>query len=265
MQPSVVTPGQPGGELPDHTQLPEQDGTVPNNYQEHPQSSLLTSSIRPRLHQLHPDGQFSVGQDSFVYWRYTQPVLDGCKAPDWFYVPGVPPLLDGQKRRSYVLWQEKVLPLVVIEYVSGDGSEERDATPLTGKYWVYERGIGVAYYAIFDADRGTVDLFKLDAGGAYQRVEPNAAGRLPIEPLGVELGIWRGRYWDMDLPWLRFWDSATGEMLPSEEERAETAESLVDDTRRRLEEECERAEKERRRAEKLAERLRSLGLDPDSV
>jgi Uma2 family endonuclease len=285
MQPSVLNPGQPAGGLPDHTQLPEQDGTVPNNSQEHPQSSLLTSSIRPRLHQLHADGQLYVGQDSFIYWRYTQPVLAGCKAPDWFYVPGVPPLLNGQRRRSYVLWQEGIRPLVVIEYVSGDGSEERDTTPYQGKFWVYERGICVPYYAIFDAEHGTVDLHKL-SGGIYQRVEPNPAGRLPIEPLGVELGIWRGRYWDMDLPWLRFWDAATGEMLPSDEERAEaerlraeaerqraeTAESLVDDTRRRLEEECERAESERRRAEderqkkdRLAERLRSLGIDPDAV
>ena len=31
--------------LPDHTQLPESDGTFVKNYQEHPQSILLTDSI----------------------------------------------------------------------------------------------------------------------------------------------------------------------------------------------------------------------------
>jgi hypothetical protein len=35
--------------LPDHTQLPESDGRFVKNFQEHPQSLLLTSSIRPVL------------------------------------------------------------------------------------------------------------------------------------------------------------------------------------------------------------------------
>jgi len=283
--PPTLIPDQTAGGLPDHTQLPETDGTVPTNFQEHPQSNLLTSSLLPRLHKLHPDGRFSIGHDSLIYFKYTQPVLDGSKAPDWFYIPGVPPLLKGQRRRSYVLWQEKVPPKVVIEYVSGDGTEEHDTTPERGKFWVYEKAVCADYYAIFDADGGIVELYKL-SDSSYHRIEPNAAGRLPIEPLGVELGLWRASYRDMDLTWLRFWDAATGQMLPSEEERAEaehqraeaerkraeTAESLVDDARRRLEEECERAENERQRAEnerqkreKLAERLRSLGFDPDAA
>ena len=37
--------------------------------------------------------------------------LDGCRAPDWYYVPGVPPMLEGRMRRSYVRWQEIVAPL----------------------------------------------------------------------------------------------------------------------------------------------------------
>ena len=41
--------------LPDHTQLPESDGTFVKNFQEHPQSILLTDSIRPVLEKIHPD------------------------------------------------------------------------------------------------------------------------------------------------------------------------------------------------------------------
>jgi Uma2 family endonuclease len=63
------------------------------NFQEHPQSLLLTSSIYPILNQLHPDGQYVIGQDSGIYWRLTEPPERGCEAPDWFYVPNVPPLL----------------------------------------------------------------------------------------------------------------------------------------------------------------------------
>jgi len=275
---------QQGEVLPDHTQLPESDGAIVENFQEHPQGELLTSSLTPRLHELHPDDQYCIGHDSGIYWRYTQPVLDGCKSPDWFYVPDVPPMLEGQYRRSYVLWKEAVRPLLIIEFVSGDGSDERDRTPYRGKFWVYEKAIGAAYYAILEVQKGTVELYKLN-GGKYHLVEPNAAGRYPIGELRVELGIWQGRHRNMEMPWLRLWDTETGQLLPSAEERgelhrkraenekrrAETAESLLDDAKRRLEEECERAENERRerenerrRAEELAERLRAAGIDPDA-
>jgi Uma2 family endonuclease len=249
--------------LPDHTQLPDKDGNFVMNFQEHPQSNLLTGSLLPRLHNLHPDGKFSIGVDSGIYFHHTQPQLKGCRAPAWFYVPNVPPMLNGKIRRSYVLWKEMIRPMVVIEYVSGDGREERDKTPYEGKFWIYEQAIGAGYYAIFQVERSSIELFRLE-GGLYQPVVPNASGRLPIKQLGVELGIWQGTHRGITAPWVRVWDAATGKMMPSEEERAETAEALLDDARRRLEEECERAENERRRAAQLAERLRALGVDPDA-
>jgi Uma2 family endonuclease len=301
MTPPTTTPTEQAGVvLPDHTQLPCEDGSM-NNSQEPPQSELLTGCLLPRLTELHPDGQFYIGQDVGIYWKITQPPLDGCRAPDWFYVPGVPPLLEGKPRRSYVLWQELVHPLLVVEYVSGDGSEERDATPHKGKFWVYEQVVSAAYFAIHDPEKdgGVIELYE-HVRGRYRPVPPNAAGRYPIEPLGVELGLWRATYRNIPMAWLRVWDSASGEMIPTEGERAEAerqraeaAEGLVDDFRREAEQENERAEKERRRAEhalqqaedekrraedekkfreeadkragKLAERLRSLGVDPDAA
>lgn len=254
MQPQAADPSLRGEVLPDHTQLPDKDGAIVVNYQEHPQSNLLTDCLRGRLRELYGE-QFSVGCDSGIYWRYTNPPLNGCKAPDWFLVPGVPPTLEGVCRRSYVLWQEGVRPLLVIEYVSGDGSEERDRTPQVGKFWVYEQAIAAGYYVIFDAGRSEVEVHKLD-GGRYRRLEANGKGRVLIEPLGIELGIWQGNYRDMTLPWLRAWDAATGELLPLSEERAETAEVALDETRRLLDEETERSRR-------LAEKLRQLGVDPD--
>jgi hypothetical protein len=170
-------------------------------------------------------------------------------------------MLGGKPRRSYVLWQEVISPLLVIEYVSGDGQEERDTTPFKGKFWVYERAIKAGYYAIYEVEKASVEVYRLD-GGRYRLVEANAAGRYPIEPLGIELGIWQGTYRGMELPWLRAWDSASGAMLPSteereerqrqrantEERRANEAESLLDETRELLQEETERAETERRNA-----------------
>jgi hypothetical protein len=52
-----------------------------------------------------------------------EPAERGAEAPDWFYVPDVPPKLDGEIRRSYVLWKEFVAPLIALEFVSGEGVE----------------------------------------------------------------------------------------------------------------------------------------------
>jgi Uma2 family endonuclease len=245
-----------GQRLPDHTQLPETDGSIVQNFQEHPQAMLLCDTIRPVLHRIHPDGQYAIGQDSGIYWRLTNPPLDGCKAPDWFYIPGVPPLLNGQVRRSYVMWQEHSIPVLLIEFVSGNGAEERDTTPNTGKFWVYERGIRAEYYAIYEGDPGRVELYRL-VNQQYQRVPPNRRDHFPIDPLGVELGIWQGLWENLDLPWLRFWDD-NGLLLLTSEEKNETYRQQIDDERRR-------ADDERRRADQLAERLRQLGIDPDSI
>ena len=154
--------------LPDHTQLPESDGTFVKNFQEHPQSLLLTDSIASTMKRLHPDGNYAIGQDCGIYWRQVEPPENGAEAPDWFYVPGVPPLLDGKIRRSYVLWQEHVTPTIVLEFASGNGTEERDKTPLfrinanksskPGKFWVYEQVMHIPYYGIYSIKSGKLEV-----------------------------------------------------------------------------------------------------------
>jgi Uma2 family endonuclease len=240
--------------LPDHTQLPESDGTFVKNFQEHPQSLLLTDSISPVLEQLHPDGFYCIGQDSGIYWRITDPPEKGAEAPDWFYVENVLPTLAGNVRRSYVMWQEIVSPLIVLEFVSGDGREERDLTPFSGKFWVYEQAIRVPFYGIYEVSKASVEVYHL-IEGRYHLLAPNQRGHYPIPSLEVELGIWQGRYKNMELPWLRWWDSQ-GNLLLTGEERAEEATSLLDQAR-------QRADQAHQRAERLAEQLRQLGLDPD--
>jgi CheY-like chemotaxis protein len=215
--------------LPDHTQLPDSDGTFVKNFQEHPQSAILTSSIKPILENLHPDGRYCIGQDSGIYWRMTKPAERGAEAPDWFYVANVPPLLNGKYRRSYVLWKEFVAPLIAVEFVSGDGSEERDATPVSetekpGKFWVYEQAIRIPFYAIYEENKAAVEVYHL-VDGRYQQIPPNEREHYPIAPLGVELGI----LWGVEeppIPWLRWWD-ADGNLLLTGDERAAQAEAIA--------------------------------------
>jgi Uma2 family endonuclease len=256
--------------LPDHTQLPESDGSFVKNFQEHPQSLLLTSSICPVLDALHPDGMYAIGQDCGIYWRLTDPPELGAEAPDWFYVPNVPPLLNGERRRSYVMWKEIIAPLIAIEFVSGDGSEERDPTsPFSGdglkagKFWVYEQAVHVPFYAIYEVEQAGVEVYQL-VGDRYQLCAPNQRGHYAISSLGVELGIWQGRYMNQNLPWLRWWDSA-GNLLLTGEERAEQANQRAEQAHQRAEQESQRAEQESQRAEQLAAKLRELGIDPDAL
>ncbi|MEM8641325.1 MAG: Uma2 family endonuclease [Cyanobacteria bacterium P01_G01_bin.54] len=244
---------------PDHTQLPESDGEWVKNFQEHSQSILLTESIRPILDQLHPDGQYCIGQDSGIYWRDVQrpePPQRGAQAPDWFYVPNVPPLLEGQMRRSYVLWQESIPPQIVIEFVSGTGAEERDTTPWKGKFWIYETVIRPAYYAIYEVQKAQVEVYGL-LRNRYQLLSANGQGRFAIEELGVELGIWQGTYQNVELPWLRWWD-AEGNVLLAGSERAEREQQ-------RANQEQQRADQESQARRAAIPRLLAMGLTAEQV
>ncbi|MBW4549758.1 MAG: Uma2 family endonuclease [Aphanocapsa sp. GSE-SYN-MK-11-07L] len=240
--------------LPDHTQLPDSDSVFVKNFQEHPQSILLTESIWPTLQRLHPEGQFCIGQDSGIYWRMTDPPERGAEAPDWFYVANVPPTLDGQIRRSYVMWQEFIAPLIILEFFSGNGSEERDPTSWKGKFWIYEQVIRPAFYGIYEVQQGTVEVYR-HVENHFEPVAANQQGRYPIPQLGVELGIWSGLYKNVNLPWLRWWND-TGHLLLNAEERAEQERQRADWAE-------QQAEQERQRADRLAEKLRQCGVDPD--
>jgi len=271
--------------LPDHTELPETDGTFVKNFQEHPQSVLLTDSLEPVLQKLHPEGDYAIGQDCGIYWRLTEPLERGAECPDWFYVPNVPPTLDGKVRRSYVLWQEFIAPLIVLEFVSGDGSEERDKTPVfvseqegrakPGKFWIYENVIRTPFYGIYEVSKASIELYHL-VDGQYQLLPANERGHYPIPALGVELGIWPGVYQNAELAWLRWWDSDGNLLLTGwemtklsevrlEQERAksEQAQLVADQERARADQERARADQERAKSQRLAEKLRAAGIDPD--
>ncbi len=248
--------------FPDHTQLPEEDGTFVKNFQEHPQSLILTDSLGPVLQQLHPDGQYCIGQDCGIYWRETDPPEKGAEASDWFYVPNVPPKLDGQIRRSYVLWREYQAPVIALEFASGNGDEERDKTPVTGKFWVYEKIVRIPYYGIYEIKNALLEVYHL-IDFSYHKLNPNERGHYPIPLLGVELGLWQGSYQNQNQLWLRWWD-LQGNLLLIGDERAKQADHRAELERQKAELADHRAELERQRAAKLAERLRAMGLDPDA-
>lgn len=209
-------------EWPDHLQLPETDGKMVENFLEHPQGTLLSESLTPVLNRLHPDGRYCIGHNSGIYWRLATPpeqLIRGSIPPDWFYVGNVAPLLDGNYRRSYVLWKERVAPYVVIEYASGNGDIERDDRPWKGKFWIYERRVRPRYYVIFSSDEQWIECYRRRAG-RFERQEPNERGHYPIKRFETELGIWNGAFGNMTLPWMRWWDK-DGNLLLMNHEKLE--------------------------------------------
>jgi Uma2 family endonuclease len=254
-------------QFPDHTQLPESDGTFVKNFQEHPQSIILTDSIYPVLQRLHPDGQYAIGQDCGIYWRETEPPEKGAESPDWFYVPRVPARVDGQIRRSYVLWREFITPTIVLEFASGNGSEERDSTPLSrsvegetirpGKFWVYEQVMRIPYYGIYEITNGNLEVYHL-VDTTYERMTPNDRGHYFIPPMQVELGLWRGSYSShADELWLRWWDES-GNLLLTGHEEAEVQRERANIAEERANVAQQQAEQEQQKRSQLTERLKSL-------
>ena len=238
--------------LPDHTQLPESNGEFVKNFQEHPQSVLLTDTITPVLDRIHPDGNYCIGQDSGIYWRLAEPLEKGAEAPDWFYVSNVPATLDGVVRRSYVMWQEYISPLLALEFVSDNGTEERDRTPIKGKFWVYEQAIRIPYYGIYEVEKSSIEMYQL-VGDSYALMSPNERGHYEIPAMQVEIGIWQGLYQNMNLPWLRWWD-LEGNLLQTGSDRA-----VLEQQRTALEK--QRADTAEQKLAQLEAKMRSLGID----
>ena len=225
-----------------HKELPDKDGVPVANSFEPYQSNLLIESLRPVLIRLRPELDFFIGCDCGIYWRRLDPPLRGVKSPDWYLVMGVPHLLEGEMRRSDVLWEELFAPAIVLEYVSGNGAEERDHTPWEGKFWVYENMIRPGIYGIFEPERNELEMHHL-VENRFERMPPNMRGRYPIAALGLELGLWTGRIHGYEMPWMRWW-KPDGELLPTPDEWAAS---------------------ERTRVARLAAKLRELGVDPDTV
>lgn len=227
------------------SEYPEEEGLPDEFHGLQPQ--LLSATLRlPEVER----EQIFTGSDLNLYYDRANKYWH--KRPDWFAVAGVPRFYDGNDlRMSYVVWDEQVIPFVIVELLSpktaksdlGEMKRAPDGTPT--KWEVYEQILKVPNYVVFDRAEHRLRVYKL-IGGQYQE-QILKGDRFWFDEMAIGLGVWEGEFQGNTRPWLRWYD-IDGEWILTEME--------IEHQQR------QEAENENRR---LRERLRELGIDPDEV
>ncbi len=221
------------------------------------QAELLSYTFSPKNY---PADRIFVASDLNLY--YDPQHTRWYKRPDWFAVVGVSRFYEGRDLRlSYVIWQEKVSPIVAVELLSPSTRQDdlghrqcRGAQPT--KWDVYEQILSIPYYILFDRYTDELRAFELIAN-RYQPLDLSER-KIWIPPLQMGLALWQGTFRGQDRPWLRWYD-AEGNWLPTE---AEQERQRAEQERQRAEQERQQKELALQRAEQLAAKLQAMGVDP---
>jgi Uma2 family endonuclease len=185
------------------------------------------------------------------------------KRPDWFLVVGILGTEPPEMRLSYVMWQEGVAPLLVVELLSPSTEDEdlgrtlREVNRPPTKWQLYEQILRVPYYVVFDRYTDCFRLFHLVAT-RYEEVTL-VDGRFWFEELGLGLGLWQGLYGGFERLWLRWYDGSG--WIKTQEEQAGAEAEARQQAEAEVQQERDRAQQAEARAERLAARLRELGIE----
>jgi Uma2 family endonuclease len=165
------------------------------------------------------------GVDMGVYYDPNLPAI----VPDGFLSLGVERYWDENLRLSYAIWEEEKVPILALEIVSqtyrGEYSTKKN------EYAKLE----VLYYVVYNPGRrrkARLEVYRL-VNAEYQLLSGNP---IWLPEIGLGIGIERGTYQGITREWL-YWYNQQGKRWLTPEERAD----------------------------KLAEKLRSLGVDPDNI
>jgi Uma2 family endonuclease len=228
---------------------------------------------------------YSDRDDVFVaadlLWYPVEGRPDICKAPDIMVVLDHP----AGPRSSYQQWKENDRqPQVVFEFLSSGNT----ASEMMEKMEFYD-DFGCDEYYIYDYKKCTFNAYsRLEATDSLVKVKPSADHTWTSRLLGTTFGLSpNGKLWvkrpDGRLmeTQQQIWKRAEAETKRAEDaakraeteaKRAEAEASRAETETRRAEAEAKRAEveaqraaQEKSRAEALAQKLRELGVDPDSI
>jgi Uma2 family endonuclease len=233
--------------LPTADELPCSDGApVDSELQE-----LIPGLLKAILIDLWSDRKnwlFSI--DMAFYYDPAQPKT--AIAPDGMLSLGVAEAASDNLRSSFVLWQEKVIPLFAVEIVSKTAGGEKNK-----KFEIYQ-SVGILYYLVYSPllkRKAKFQLYKLVEGEYVLQ----SAGQEPywMPEIGLAIGAEKRVYGGIEREWLYWYDEDGGRYLaPMERADAEAQRADVAMAARMAIEQENNA---------LRQRLRDLGIDPDSI
>jgi Uma2 family endonuclease len=233
----VLTPQQLEAMMPDGTQLLSDEPEMESS--SHYMQLLILVTCLEWLWRDRND--FFIGANLTIYFSRQELRNRDFRGPDFFLVKNT----EKRPRNAWVVWEEDgKYPDLIIELLS----ESTATTDRNLKKSLYQNRFRTPEYFWFSPSSLEFEGFRL-VGQQYEAIVPNANGWRWSETLSLYLGIEAGklRYFNLE-----------GNIVPTPEEAAERINLLL---------EQERQEKEiaQQRAERLAEQLRSLGIDPDTL
>ncbi len=235
--------------LPSAEELPDSDDTpVDNELQD-----LIPHVLKDILALIWSERQdWYFGVDMGIYYNPQQPT--DVIVPDGFLSIGVPRIIDSDLRLSYVLWDEQVIPKMVLEVVSQTRRGE-----YTQKKKDYAN-MGILYYVIYNPLRKKkprLEVYQLN-NQQYELLEGE-----PVWLSDIGLGIGReiGNYQGVEREWLYWYDQDSKRYCTAEERALQAEEKALQAEEKVLQAE-EKALQAEEKAKKLAEKLKSLGIDP---
>jgi Uma2 family endonuclease len=235
---------------PSTEELPDSDETpVDNELQD-----LIPGLLKAILAMLWKDRMdWFFGVDMAVYYDGDKPPF----VPDGFLSLGVERIIDENLRPSYAIWEENRVPILMLEVVSQTYRGEYST-----KLQDYEN-LGVLFYVIYNSHRrrkAHLEVYRLVKG----KYELQSGNPIYLTEIGLGIGCEIGIYQGIKREWL-YWYDREGKRLLTPEERAFNAEKMAFNAEERAFQEQQRRQQAEERAYLLAEKLRSLGIDPNSL
>ncbi|QSJ15543.1 Uma2 family endonuclease [Nostoc sp. UHCC 0702] len=232
----------PSVRLPSSKELPDSDDTPVDNELQKSIPDLLRSVLAMAWAE-RMDWFFGIRMG--IYYDPGLPAI----VPDAFLSLGVKRFYDENLRPSYVLWEEKKLPILVLEVVS-----QIDRGEYSTKKAEYAK-LGFLYYVVYNpfrCDKPRLEVYKL-VNNAY---ELHDGDRVWLPEIGLAIGIERGTYLGISREWM-YWYNQQGQRFLTPEEQMKQAQQQALQAQQVLQ--------AQRETQLLRERLRSLGIDPDSL
>ena len=233
--------------LPSAEELPDSDDTPVDNELQ----ILIPTLLRAVLSSLWSERQdWFLGVNMGVYYQPKEPAI----VPDGFLSLGVVRRKSAKGRLSYVLWEENyIVPQWVLEVVSQTPGGEYDQ-----KLEKYAQ-LGVLNYTIYNPHHWRRDkhepfeVYRL-VDGEYIR---QSGELIEIPELGLLIGREQGIYQGWQREWLYWYDYQANRLL--------TPEQIAQQEHRRAQQEYQRAQQEYQRAQRLADYLKTMGIDPETL